>query len=257
MAILGISKMIKPEHKVSCIIPAYNEEKTVAGVIETCLATPEIDEIIAVNDGSTDQTLEVLRGFGDRIKLISFEKNRGKSYAMIAGIKKAKGSIIFFCDADLIKIKKSHFSGVIKPLKLGLADQVLAIRETDLAPFKKLTGERAYFKKDLLPHLKRLERTKFGAETYLNHIFENKRTYWYFEKDLAQSGKGGTALTSKILYADEYLKEGYEILFEIIRQKELLPTEELKKVIKKVSRILSAEKTLKQLWGEDIKKFLR
>ncbi len=36
------NKMIKPEHKVSCIIPAYNEEKTVAGVVKTCLKAPEM-----------------------------------------------------------------------------------------------------------------------------------------------------------------------------------------------------------------------
>ena len=172
--------MTKLKPQVSCIISAYNEEKSIARVVNICLKAPEIAEVIVVNDGSTDRTLQILQNFGSKIKLISFEKNRGKSYAMVAGVKKARGSIIFFCDADLIKIKESHFSGVIAPLKLGLADQVLAIRETDLAPFKKLTGERAYFRADLLPHLKRLEKTKFGAETYLNYIFENKRTYWSF-----------------------------------------------------------------------------
>jgi len=209
----------KKETKVSIIIPAYNEERNIKRVIRVALKSNLFSEIICVNDGSTDKTPKILKKFGNKIKLISFEKNQGKSYAMVAGIKNAKGKIILFCDADLIKIKKSHFLGMILPLKLGFADQVLAIRESDLGPFKKLTGERAYFRKDLLRHIKKLEKTKFGAETYLNHAFRNKRTYWYFEKGLHQKGKGGKSLISKVFCADEYLKESYEILYEIVRQK--------------------------------------
>lgn len=259
--------MNSKKQQVSCIIPAYNEERTIASVVKTCLKTPEIAEVIVVNDGSTDGTLQILRGFGNKIKLISFEKNRGKSYVMVAGIKKAKGSIIFFCDADLIKIKRSHFSRVIRPLKLGLADQVLAIRETDLAPFKKLTGERAYFRADLLPHLKRMEKTKFGVETYLNHIFENKKTYWYIEKGLAQTGKAGKNIASKVFYADAYLKAGYDILSEIIRQKEFTQTKELKKIIKRANKLYQqytlllkkfpTEKNLKQIWKDNIRQLLQ
>lgn len=222
--------------EVSIIISAYNEEENIKKLVKTVLKPKLFSEVICVDDGSTDKTLKILKSFGDKIKLISFDENRGKSYAMVAGVKSAKGDIVLFCDADLIKIKKSHFLGIIQPLKSGLADQVLAMRESDLAPFKKLTGERAYFRKDLLPHLKRLEKIKFGAETYLNHAFRNKRTYWYFEKGLAQAGKGGETFASKILYADEYLKEGYEIFFEIIRQKKPSQTKEVKKVIKKINK---------------------
>jgi len=197
------------EKGVSCIIPAYNEEKHIRNVVGVCLKCAFIDEIIVVDDGSEDNTLSILRQFGPAIQIISFPQNRGKSYAMVAGIEAAQGDIIVFCDGDLLEIRESHLSGIVGPLKNNLADQVLAIRETDLAPFKKLTGERGYFKKDLVEHTTRLENTKFGAETFLNHIFENKRTYCYLEPMAAQ-----------ILCADEYLKAGYQILTELARQKE-------------------------------------
>ena len=258
-------KNSKEKIKVSIIISAYNEEKNIKRIVKTVLRSKLFAEIICVNDGSTDKTLKILEGFGNKIKLISFKENRGKSYVMVAGVKRAKGDIILFCDADLTKIKKSHFLGIIQPLKIGFADQVLAICESDLEPFKKLTGERAYFKKDLLPHLKKFEKTRFGAETYLNHAFKNKRTYWYFEKGLVQAGKGGGTFISQVLCADKYLKEGYEILSEIIRQKKPSQTKEVKKIVKRINKTYKyyfsllkkflTEKDIKQIWEKDIKKF--
>ncbi len=212
---------MRSEKGVSCIIPVYNEEKHIRSVVAVCLKCTFIDEIIVVDDGSEDNTLSILRQFGPAIRIISFPQNRGKSYAMVAGIEAAQGDIIVFCDGDLLEIRESHLSGIVGPLKNNLADQVLAIRETDLAPFKKLTGERGYFKKDLLEHTDRLENTKFGAETFLNHIFENKRTYCYLEPGLIQAGKReGGGMAAEILCADEYLKAGYQILTELARQKE-------------------------------------
>ncbi len=222
-------------NRVSAVVSIYNEEKYLCKVINALISSKIFSEIIAVNDGSTDQSLKLLRKYGDKIKLISFPLNRGKSYAMVSGIRKASGEIIFFCDADLVSIKKSHILGVIEPINFRLADQAIAIRLKELSPFRKLSGERAYLRKDLLPLLKRLEDTKYGAETFLNHVFASKRTYWYCEKGLSQAGKKGKAMIYEVLAVDEYLKELYEILREIFRQKSPLMKKEVKKFARRVN----------------------
>lgn len=69
------------------VIPTYNHANTLAQVVESVLSyTPDV---IVVNDGSTDQTPEILKSFGSRINSISYKKNRGKGYALKMGFDKA------------------------------------------------------------------------------------------------------------------------------------------------------------------------
>lgn len=98
------------EEPVSIIIPAYNKESTIAKVIESVLALdyPE-KEVIVVNDGSTDKTLEICKNFEKKgkIKLISYSKNKGKAFALNTGVKASKYDIIVTVDADSFPKKKS------------------------------------------------------------------------------------------------------------------------------------------------------
>lgn len=72
-------------NKVVIIVPTYNNAKTLANVIDDLLQYT--DQIIAVNDGSTDETVEILRTFS--VSLISYGKNQGKGFALRSGFKKA------------------------------------------------------------------------------------------------------------------------------------------------------------------------
>ncbi len=71
------------DNKICIIIPVYNSEKIINNVLDDCISC--FDNIIVVNDGSTDGTGEVLSRYRDIIKIESYEKNRGKGYALKRG----------------------------------------------------------------------------------------------------------------------------------------------------------------------------
>jgi len=93
--------------KLSVLIPVYNEENTVADLIEKVMKIQGqgvIDEleIVAVDDCSSDKTLQVLKKFEDKgVKLLRHEKNQGKGAAVRTAIKGATGDLTVFQDADL------------------------------------------------------------------------------------------------------------------------------------------------------------
>ncbi|MGC9194174.1 MAG: glycosyltransferase, partial [Syntrophobacteraceae bacterium] len=90
---------------VSIIVPVYNRAEEVGECLESILALnypPERREIIVVDDASTDTTTDVVRSYGNEIKLLLQEKNLGQSAARNAGISFAAGDILAFIDSDCI-----------------------------------------------------------------------------------------------------------------------------------------------------------
>ncbi len=90
--------------KISILIPAHNEEKSVAACLNSCLGqTRPFDEIVVVNDASTDKTGKILAGFKDKIKVITSEVARGnKSYAQELGLPHITGDVFVSTDADTV-----------------------------------------------------------------------------------------------------------------------------------------------------------
>lgn len=107
---------------VSVIIPAYNEEKTVANVVNAVKSLNYIDEIIVVNDGSVDATEQIANEAGATV--ISHTKNRGKGAAIKTGFKNSKGDIVLFLDADLQKLVPKQVDKMIRPILNGEADVI-------------------------------------------------------------------------------------------------------------------------------------
>ena len=94
--------------KLSIIVPAYNEEKTLDLFInEVNLQTADLPlekSYFFINDGSKDNTLEILKRLAasyDNVKYISFSRNFGKEAALLAGLQAADGDFITVMDADL------------------------------------------------------------------------------------------------------------------------------------------------------------
>ena len=116
---------------LSVIIPAYNEQNTIEALLSQVLAVPLEEhgikkEIIVVDDGSKDSTLEIVKRFKD-IKLISHNKNRGKGFAVRTGIKHATGDIIIIQDADL-EYEPNEYYSLIRPIIDGKAKVVYGSR---------------------------------------------------------------------------------------------------------------------------------
>jgi len=91
------------EMKLSVIMPVYNEAATVAAILEKLARVPVVDEVIVVNDGSTDgsaQLLTKLKQKNNKLKVITHRKNRGYGGALISGFKTATKKLVFYTDGD-------------------------------------------------------------------------------------------------------------------------------------------------------------
>ena len=94
--------------KISLVVPCYNEEEVIEKFYDEVLkvkkSMPKVDfEIIFINDGSKDNTLDIMRKLSNNniVRYISFSRNFGKEAAMYAGLKAATGDYVAIMDADL------------------------------------------------------------------------------------------------------------------------------------------------------------
>ena len=104
--------------KIAAILPAYNEADRLSNVVRVVLRCPSIDEVIVVNDGSTDNTAEVVRQIPG-VRLVDLPKNRGKGGAMAAGVDATDAKLLVFLDADLVGLKGEHVEALIEPVRTG------------------------------------------------------------------------------------------------------------------------------------------
>jgi len=111
---------------VSAIIAAYNEEKTIAGVLGVLARNPRIDEVIVVSDGSTDATVEIARSFN--AITIALRENQGKGYAMRVGVDYAQHDVLFFVDGDMFDLTDDHISSLLVPVLRNECDMNIGVR---------------------------------------------------------------------------------------------------------------------------------
>jgi len=161
--------------RVSCVIPAYNEAATIAGVIRAARACPLVDEVIVVSDGSKDDTgARAARAGAHRV--IALTRNGGKGRAVLEAVRAAQGEIILLLDGDLIGLRPAHLAELLGPVLQGDAEMAVALFSEDRLHrlMRPLSGQRA-INRSLLCQVERLEQTGFGFEMALDRLARERR----------------------------------------------------------------------------------
>ena len=193
--------------KLSIIIPVYNEKNTILSVIEQIKAVKlpqNIEkEILAVDDGSTDGTSELLKQFvhDPLVRALSYGENRGKSGAVKYGIEHSTGDLILIQDADL-EYSPDQYPRLLEPILSGRSSIVYGSRFMgtikDMKWINRISNKITNFTINLL---------------YGSHLTDFLTCHKVFKRDVIKdliitSRKFSleTELTTK------FLKRGYKIL---------------------------------------------
>lgn len=260
-----IYQHVKYEPKVTFVIPCMNEEYAIRNTISKCFDAdyPEDKlEVIVINDGSTDKTGEILqelkRDSFPNLKIINFEKNRGKRQAMYEGFRMATGEIIIQLDSDSY-ILPNTFREIVEPFKNSTVGAVCAHADPDNAEDTWISKMQAAYYFMAFRILKAAEST-FGmvfccsgcSSAFRRDAVMSSLDTWVNESFMGQKVTWGDdrALTSYVL------KEGYKTIYtDEARAVTIVPTtfrQLIKQQIRwKKSWIINALFTGKFIWKVD------
>lgn len=179
--------------KLSIVIPVYNEEKTILQLLEIVhsvdLSELNLEkEMIIVDDGSKDKTVEIVKSWDKPHRLILHSINLGKGAAVRTGIQNSTGDIVIIQDADL-EYNPHEYSQVIKPIIENKAEVVYGSRF--LMPEQKKRNAASVLKRVkgsyFFAYLGGRTITWFTNLLYFTHITDEATCYKTFRADIIKS----------------------------------------------------------------------
>lgn len=247
---------------ISAIVAAYNEAERISNVLSTLINFPLFKEIIVVNDGSSDNTQAQIDKFVNsklNLKAIQITPNKGKTKAILEGVKQSSGKLICLFDADLSNLSFENIYKMIYLVLNGEYDMTILDRAGDraapvgwsqswIARFN--GGERAFWKKEF-DKILFTEDNRYALEQIINlhYVSQGLNVRTIYCKNLSaslQTEKRGSINGIKVyrkmfkeLYQTSKIK-GFYIQIEHIVEDRLEPlykfmNKSKKKVIKKSS----------------------
>jgi len=171
----------------TCIIPFYNEGKRTLDVLKVMVQVKELDEIICVDDGSTDNISNVIRNKYKKVTVLVLPQNKGKTEAINNGVQKAKGKNIILIDADLRNLQPGYIRNAVIKMQHNTRVDMIILRRANAPLFMRVirgdilvSGERILRKSDLQKALFSLKPKGYQLEFAVNQymLVNHKNVYW-------------------------------------------------------------------------------
>ena len=175
-----LSSFLTPHSSIcGILIPAFNEEKTIATVIRVALES-QLGPVLVVDDGSSDGTATVAEAAGATV--LKLPKNLGKGGAVFEGVRALQTETVLLIDADLIGLTPQHLKDLAQPALDGKAEMSRGVftggrwattAAQQLTP--QLNGQRA-IKREKLLKIQGLRESRYGIEIAITE--QAKRENW-------------------------------------------------------------------------------
>lgn len=205
--------------KVTAVMPVYNEEKTVANVLDVLTSSDKVDNIIVVDDGSTDNTPKIIRKF--KVKVITLKKNTGKGNAVKIATNDIKSDIILFLDADLYNLKKEHIDKMLKPVTDGDSVMVIGLMDKGnfianmIMPYFPLTGGQRVILAPVFMEIRKTPLIKgWGLESVMNDYCRKKNLKF---STIKLNGVDHVGVQAKKHGLMAFLKQIYDVVLTRIK----------------------------------------